>query len=164
MWLWEIGEEEKQYRQTISAANGETVTNAFTNPPNRRSNMPQFQCEFQILQWQTHEYKDNYRQIHNYKSFSYLQNCHNERECKIVLHNFAFQLSLHLLQRDICSNPGPSIDINLWLLLTCNLNIQTQLFLHCQYHAKPDIECQNQTLPILPTCHVRNISVVVRLW
>ena len=52
-------------------------------------------------------------QKHNYKSFSYLQNCHNERECKIVLHNFAFQLSLHLLQRDICSNPGPSIDINL---------------------------------------------------
>ena len=160
MWLWEIGEEEKRYRQTISAANGETVTNAFANPPNRRrSNMPQFQCEFQILQWKIHEYKDKCT-ITKFQILAKL----SQREFKIVLHNFAFQLSLHLLQRDICSNLGPSIDINLWLLLTCNLNIQTKLFWHCQYHAKPDIECQNQTLPILSTCHVRNISVVVRRW
>ena len=119
-------EEEKQYRQTISAANGETVTNAFTNPPNRRSNMPQFQCEFQILQWQTHEYKEKCKntQLQILLLFAKL----SQRQCKIVLHNFAFQLSLHLLQRDICSNLRPLIDINLWLLLTCNLNIQTQLF------------------------------------
>ena len=60
--------------------------------------------------------------------------------------------------------------LGLQLILICDFywhatyTFKPNFFLHCQYHAKPDIECQNQTLPILPTCHVRNISVVVRRW